>query len=76
MTATVRTLILSHVVLFAAGFAAGKIIDRDELQNYRSAHESSFTKYRRKLEKLALGTVVIGTVVLVARAATRSSKSN
>jgi hypothetical protein len=40
-------LILSHIVIFAAGFTAGKIIDGDELSTYRAAHESTFTRFRR-----------------------------
>ena len=74
MVANARALIVSHMVLFTAGFALGKMIDADELNTYRAAHESSFTRFRRKAEKIALGVVALGTVILVARATHRSSK--
>jgi hypothetical protein len=76
MTAMVRNLIFSHIVVFAAGVAAGKMIDADELNVYREVHESSFTRFRRRAEKIALGTVVLGTVVLVAKMASRRSSKN
>jgi hypothetical protein len=76
MTGTVRAFILSHIVIFAAGFTAGKMIDGDELSTYRAAHESTLTRFRRRAEKIALGTVVLGTVIFVARVATRKSSKN
>lgn len=73
MTAMVRNLIVSHICVFVAGVTAGKLIDADELNIYREVHESSFTRFRRKAAKIALGTAVLGTVVLVARMASRRS---
>jgi len=72
MGANTRTLLVSHVVVFTAGFALGKMIDADELSTYRAAHESSFTRFRRKAEKIALGVVALGTVIFVARVTHRS----
>jgi hypothetical protein len=76
MTMKARTLFFSHIIVFAAGFTAGKMIDGDELSLYREAHESSFSRFRRRAEKIALGSVVLGTVVLVARMASRKSSTN
>jgi hypothetical protein len=68
MTASVRALLLSHTVFFVAGFAVGKLIDRDELETYRAIHETGFTKFRRMAEKVALGMLAIGTVIVAVRA--------
>jgi hypothetical protein len=68
MTANARALILSHVVVFVAGFAAGKLMDKDELEMYRSLHESSFTKFRKLAEKVALGMLAMGTLIVAVRA--------
>lgn len=71
--ANVRALILSHSVVFAAGFVLGKRIDADELGTYRALHESDFTRIRRKAEAVALGMVVVGGIVWIVRATTRKS---
>jgi hypothetical protein len=76
MTVLVRNLIFSHIIVFAAGVTAGKLIDADELNIYREVHESSFTRFRRKAAKIALGTAVLGTVVLIARMSSRRSSKN
>lgn len=76
MTAMVRNLIFSHVIVFVAGVTAGKLIDADELNLYREVHENGFTRVRRKASKIALGTAILGTVVLVARMASRRSSKN
>jgi hypothetical protein len=73
MTALVRNLIFSHIIVFAAGVTAGKLIDADELNIYRDIHDSSFTRFRRKAAKIALGTAVLGTIVLIARMSSRRS---
>lgn len=64
MTATVRALITSHVLVFAAGFVAGKMINEDELEMYREAHDNILSKARRKAATLGLGVVAIGVVVV------------
>lgn len=68
MTANVRALLLSHTVVFVAGFAAGQLINRDELEIYRAIHETGFTKFRRAAEKVALGMLALGTVIVAVRA--------
>jgi hypothetical protein len=75
MTATVRTLIFSHLTIFAAGFASGKLIHADELNTYREIHESDFTRFLRKFKRVALGVGMLGAVVLVARASGRKRTS-
>ena len=69
MTAAVRALILSHTLVFAAGFAAGKTINADELNTYREIHESSFTRLKRQASHLGLGVLALGTIILVVRVA-------
>ena len=76
MTKAVRALILSHTVVFAAGFVAGKAINADELSLYRDAHESSATKLKRKASAIGLGVLAFGTIVLVGRLAFRNSKAS
>lgn len=71
----VRTLIISHLVVFGAGVALGKLIDADELSTYREAYESPWAKLRRRAGTLALGTVAVGGLITVIRVATRSSKT-
>mmetsp|Transcript_20135 Transcript_20135/g.55600 ORF Transcript_20135/g.55600 Transcript_20135/m.55600 type:complete len:88 (-) Transcript_20135:1475-1738(-) len=67
MTAAVRTLIASHLVVLGAGFYLGKTMDADELATYREAHEGWGAKLRRKAGTVALGTLALGTLVLVVR---------
>jgi Ni/Fe-hydrogenase subunit HybB-like protein len=62
-----RALLVSHTIFFVAGFAAGKLIDRDELEIYRSIHETGFTKFRRTAERVALGILALGTVIIAVR---------
>lgn len=74
MTATVRTLLFSHVTVFAAGFFAGKMIHADELDTYREIHESSFTKFVRKMKKVALAGGMACAAILLARVSMGKSK--
>ena len=75
MTAAVRTLILSHVTVFAAGFAAGKYVNADELNTYREIHENSFTRFKRKAGTLGLAVVAVGTIAILLRVSRGASKS-
>lgn len=68
MVATLRSILLSHSVVFVAGFVAGKYVDNDELEMYRSAHESTFSRLRRQAKNVSLGIVVVGTIFMAARA--------
>lgn len=74
MTALVRTLIFTHVTVFAAGFMAGKSIDADELDLYRNMHESRLSRARRNAGKLGLAVAAAGVVILVGRMAARSRR--
>jgi hypothetical protein len=66
--ATVRFLFASHILAFVAGFAVGKLVDRDELETYRSLHETTgVARFRRFAEKVALGMLAVGTLVVVVR---------
>ena len=66
--ANVKALVLSHTVIFAAGFAAGKLINQDELETYRALHESSFTKFKRRASAIGLGILAMGTLIVFIRA--------
>lgn len=68
----VRTLIVSHLVVFGAGVYVGKAVDAGELSTYREAYESPWSKLRRKAGVVAIGAVAVGGLVVVARAAFRS----
>ena len=70
MTAHVRTLLFSHAFVFVAGFAAGKLVNNDELETYRALHESGFSKFRRAAEKVALGMLAVGTLIVAVRVTT------
>ena len=72
MTNPVRALVLSHTVVFAAGFAAGKTWNADELNLYRDAHENWWSRIKRKGTTIVLATASVGVVVILARAARRS----
>lgn len=69
--AMVRSLIFSHVVVFAGGFYLGKTMDADELSLYRDAHESTMSKIRRKAGTVAIGAVALGTTIIIVRMAFR-----
>mmetsp|Transcript_22917 Transcript_22917/g.54349 ORF Transcript_22917/g.54349 Transcript_22917/m.54349 type:complete len:101 (+) Transcript_22917:112-414(+) len=62
-----RTIIGSHTLIFCAGFAAGKLYDRDELNTYRESHERPMTKLRRYAGNALIGAFVLGGLVLVSK---------
>mmetsp|Transcript_22916 Transcript_22916/g.54348 ORF Transcript_22916/g.54348 Transcript_22916/m.54348 type:complete len:96 (+) Transcript_22916:112-399(+) len=62
-----RTIIGSHTLIFCAGFAAGKLYDRDELNTYRESHERPMTKLRRYAGNALIGALVLGGLVLVSK---------
>lgn len=70
----VRTLIISHLVVFGLGVYAGREINADELATYREAYESPWSKLRRRAGTLTLGAVALGGLVLVVRIAARSGR--
>jgi hypothetical protein len=73
MTALVRTLIATHLAAFAAGFYVGKSVDADELELYRSVHESALSKFVRKAQTVGIVVSVVGSAVLAIRVAVRRS---
>jgi hypothetical protein len=77
MILSVRTLLLSHSVIFVGGCVLGKMINQDELETYRSIHESSISRFRRNTTTIALTIVTMGTVYMVVRltTATKSTRS-
>ena len=74
MTALVRTLIATHVIVFAAGFVAGKSLDSDELGMYRDLHESTLSRLRRKAGQVGLGALAVGAIVVVIRISSRANR--
>ena len=73
---TIQILLGSHTIVFLAGFVAGKYIDYDELQQYRSNYESTSTRFKRKAGQLGIAVLAIGTVAAVVKIATRIQKSS
>jgi len=69
MTPPIRTLLASHLVVFAAGCALGTAWNADELIMYREANEGWLSKLRRKGKWVLVGIGGLTTVLLVARAA-------
>lgn len=68
-----RTLILSHLVVFGAGVYVGKAIDAGELATYREAHESTWSRLRRKAGTVAIGAAAVGLLMFAVKVAFRSS---
>lgn len=71
MVLSTRALFFSHGVMFIGGFALGKMINQDELEAYRSIHESSVTKFRRNATTVAFSVLAVGTLYIVIRATSR-----
>jgi hypothetical protein len=72
-----EALIASHALFFVAGFACGKLYDRDELTSYRSAYEKPMEKFRRYAGNAVLGAAGLTIVIALAKVttiATRKSK--
>ena len=71
-----ETLITTHALFFMAGFAAGKFYDRDELNQYRDAHEKPMVRFRRYAGNALLGAAGLGAIYVmtkITRAASRKS---
>mmetsp|Transcript_2752 Transcript_2752/g.7671 ORF Transcript_2752/g.7671 Transcript_2752/m.7671 type:complete len:91 (+) Transcript_2752:214-486(+) len=71
-----KSLFLSHSFVFLAGFAAGKMMDYEELAGYRERHESFIVKWRRRLGSVAIGAAVLTLSVAVFKVVMRSSTSS
>lgn len=52
----------THIVAFLTGVAVGKSLDADELNAYRSANETVWSKLGRQLKYVLAGGVVMGLV--------------
>mmetsp|Transcript_11377 Transcript_11377/g.17119 ORF Transcript_11377/g.17119 Transcript_11377/m.17119 type:complete len:86 (-) Transcript_11377:18-275(-) len=52
----------THFVAFLTGVAIGKSLDAEELNAYRSANETVWTKLGRQLKYFVAGSVVLGLV--------------
>ena len=74
MIISIRTMLLSHSVVFIGGCVLGKMINQDELETYRSIHESGITKFRRHATTAAFAILSVGTVYLVVRVASKSAR--
>uniref|UniRef100_A0A7S4VX60 Uncharacterized protein n=1 Tax=Ditylum brightwellii TaxID=49249 RepID=A0A7S4VX60_9STRA len=61
---TIKRLLTSHILVFIAGVYAGKQIDAEELEVYRSVHESASSKWKRRFMKMGLVVSAVGFVVL------------
>ena len=68
-----KSLFFSHSLVFLAGFAAGKLVDHDELSSYRVEHESFMARFRRRAGNVAIGAVSLGAIVLFMRTTMSSS---
>jgi hypothetical protein len=67
----VEKLVVSHSLVFLAGFAAGKLYDRDELNSYRAAHEKPMEKFRRYSGNAIVGLVGLGTMYVIVKLSSR-----
>ena len=59
--------------MFVAGFAAGKLMDKEELDRYRAMSETTAGKIRKNVERVALGVLLMGTFIVGARVARAKS---
>lgn len=76
MKNTAITLIATHTAVFLTGVVIGKKMDADELNMYRDAHESRFTKFVRKATNVAIGLGDLSTFVVIVRVGQRASASS
>lgn len=74
MSRSFRLLLGTHMIVFVTGFAIGKLIDYDELQQYRSSYEGRWTRIRRQVTGGCVALVSIGAVTLIAKAISTSKK--
>lgn len=64
-----KTVVASHLLVFAAGVFIGRGINAEELNAYRVAHESVFDRIRRRAGQVTAGVAVVVTLALTAKAA-------
>jgi hypothetical protein len=75
MIVSLRTTLLTHGVVFIGGCVLGKMINQDELETYRSIHESSITKFRRGATTAAFAILSVGTIYFAARIVSKSTRA-
>jgi hypothetical protein len=68
-TANFRTLLVTHLIVFGAGLVVGKNLNADELNAYRTAHETWGSKMKRSFVHVSIGVASVAVVILVVRAA-------
>jgi hypothetical protein len=62
-----EALITSHALFFVAGFACGKLYDRDELNSYRDAYERPMERFRRYAGNAVLGIAGLAITFTLAK---------
>jgi hypothetical protein len=68
MSSNTKSLIISHGIVFLVGFAAGKLINQDELDKFRALNDSASARYMRKAQNVMFGMVLMGSVIVLLRA--------
>ena len=53
----------THFIALLAGVAIGKSLDAEELNAYRSVHETVMSRVGRRVKYLLAGSIVLGLVV-------------
>ena len=70
-----QRLVISHSVMFLAGFACGKLYDRDELNTYRDAYEKPMEKFRRYSGNVIVGVVGLTGLYVVTKLSLRGGST-
>ena len=73
MIVSLRTLCITHGMIFMGGIVVGKFINQDELELYRSIHETNTSKLRRHVTTAAFSIVSLGTIYMIIRLSISSS---
>jgi hypothetical protein len=68
MAASTKALVISHGMVFVVGFAAGKLINQDELDKFRALNDSASARFMRKAQNVMFGMVLMGSVIALMRA--------
>ena len=73
MIVSLRTLCISHGMIFMGGIVVGKFINQDELELYRSIHETNTSKLRRHITTAVFSIASLGTIYMIIRLSIQSS---
>ena len=71
-----KLLLASHMTIFAIGFVAGKSIDAEELESYRSVYEKASSHWRRRFIQAALAAGSAAVLFMGAKAIFKSQQSS